>query len=98
MKKISSVSFWLFIFFALIAIQTYSTFGQSMSVRNTSMRPAEKIRNVQQPSSVDCLTTFTQRSGGLYVVEKSTVFLTPLRANWIAGNSCIDNRSTILIP
>ncbi len=32
MKKISSTSFWLFIFIALIAVQTYSAFGQASEV------------------------------------------------------------------
>lgn len=32
MKKISSTTFWLFIFFAIIAVQTYSTFGQASEI------------------------------------------------------------------
>jgi len=97
MKKISAVSFWVFIFVALVAIQTYSTFGQSLTIRYTPIAATEKVRRSQQPN-IDCFTAFTQRSGGLYAVEKSTVFLSPLRPNWIAGNSCIDNRSTLLVP
>ena len=32
MRKISALSFWLFIFFAIIAIEGYSTFGQTSAV------------------------------------------------------------------
>jgi hypothetical protein len=49
----------------------------------------KKVRKTQ-PSNVDCFTTFTQRSAGLYGMDKSTVFMSPLRPNWISGNSCID--------
>jgi hypothetical protein len=97
MKKISSVSFWVFIFIALVAIETYSTFGQSLTIRYTPIVSTEKVRKTQS-SNVDCFTAFTQRSGGLYGLDKSTVFMSPLRPNWISGKSCIDNRSTPLIP
>jgi len=97
MKKISSVSFWLFIFVALVAIQTYSTFGQSLTIRYSPMIAAEKVSKTQ-PSNIDCFTSFTQRSAGLYAVDKSTVFMSPLRPNWISGNSCMDNRATLLVP
>ena len=96
MKKISSVSFWVFIFIALVAIETYSTFGQSLTIRYTPMVATEKVRK-SQPPNIDCFTTFAQRSGGLYAVDKSTVFLSPLRPNWSAGNSCIDNQATLLV-
>jgi hypothetical protein len=97
MKKISSVSFWVFIFIALVAIETYSTFGQSLTIRYSSILVTEKVRKTQ-PSNIDCFTTFTQRTAGLYGMDKSTVFMSPLRPNWISGNSCIDNRSTFLVP
>jgi len=97
MKKISSVSFWIFIFVALVAIETYSTFGQSLSIRYSPIVLTEKARETQ-PSNIDCFTSFAQRSGGMYATDKSTVFMSPLRLNWVAGNSCIDNRPTLLIP
>ena len=32
-KKLSSVTFWLFVFFSLIAVQAYSTFAQDVEIR-----------------------------------------------------------------
>ena len=97
MKRISSLSFWLFIFFAIIVVQAYSTFGQKMEMKFSTFPSTERVMKVQNPIA-DCFTSFTQRSGGIYGMDKSTVFLSPLRPKWVAGNSCIDKNVSPLVP
>lgn len=108
MKKISSISFWLFIFFAIIVVEAYSSFGQSSDLTGYwktgsvgSIQYENRVTGATKPGR-GSLFTYKFLPNGNYefigYMETTMYNCTTTLFNEIKGRYSVDGSTVTLDP